>query len=63
MTIHMQSEAIGFGAIRTAARAIGRILGKYANRTIYARLQDLDERILKDVGLTREDIERMRRMW
>jgi uncharacterized protein YjiS (DUF1127 family) len=41
----------------------GVLLRPLQRRKAYAQLNQLDDRLLKDIGLNRIDVEDMRRMW
>jgi uncharacterized protein YjiS (DUF1127 family) len=49
------SLALGFG--RKAAQIVARIVTLWINRRAAYRLAELDDRALKDIGLTRNDVE------
>lgn len=53
------SPALGFGrkAARSFARIVARIVTLWINRRAAYRLAELDDRALKDIGLTRCDVE------
>ena len=48
------SLALGFG--RRAAQIVARIVTLWINRRAAYRLAELDDRALKDIGLTRSDV-------
>lgn len=39
------------------------LLGGFRRRRVYATLEKLDDRMLRDVGLSRWDVVQMRRHW
>lgn len=63
MTSHTQARTHTSGALIHFLTSLGHLARRIINQRAYAKLTDLDDRLLRDVGLTRADIERMRRMW
>jgi uncharacterized protein YjiS (DUF1127 family) len=45
------------------ARSLGTIARPLTRRRTFALLRDLDDHLLKDIGLSRIDVDDMRRMW
>jgi uncharacterized protein YjiS (DUF1127 family) len=50
-------------ALSQIALGLGSLLRPFRRRKVAAKLSDLDDRLLKDIGLTRFDVDAMRRMW
>ncbi|TNC14292.1 DUF1127 domain-containing protein [Methylobacterium terricola] len=49
--------SLAFGYGRKAAQIVARIVTLWINRRAAYRLAELDDRALKDIGLTRSDVE------
>jgi uncharacterized protein YjiS (DUF1127 family) len=49
-------------ATRVASR-LDRLFRPLGQRDVYARLTQYDDHLLKDIGLSRLDVEAMRRIW
>ena len=49
--------SLALGAGRKAAQIVARIVTLWINRRAAYRLAELDDRALKDIGLTRNDVE------
>ena len=45
------------------ARGLSALLRPVTRQRTVAELSTLDERMLRDIGLSRVDVEQMRRMW
>ena len=45
------------------ARSLSVLFGPVRRRSAVAELSSLDERMLRDIGLSRVDVDAMRRMW
>jgi uncharacterized protein YjiS (DUF1127 family) len=45
------------------ARGLDTLTRPLRQRKAYAQLRALDDHLLKDIGMTRVDVEAMRRMW
>ena len=45
------------------ASSLDKLFRPARQRNVYARLNQYDDHLLKDIGLTRLDVEAMRRMW
>ena len=45
------------------ARGLSVLLGPVKRRSAIAELSTRDERLLRDIGLSRVDVDAMRRMW
>ena len=45
------------------ARSLSTLTRPLRQRQAHAQLKDLDDRLLKDIGLNRLDVDAMRRLW
>ena len=45
------------------ASSLDKLFRSARERNVHARLTQYDDHLLKDIGLTRLDVEAMRRMW
>ena len=63
MTTSRQAVRLPSNPFARMAAALGGLARSYVRNRSLAKLHDLDDRLLRDVGLTRADILRMRRHW
>jgi len=63
MTTIPQKRTSQTGAIILLSTALGTLTGALRRRRRLVRLEQLDDRMLRDIGLTRWDIDSMRRHW
>ena len=45
------------------ASSLGKLIHPLKQRKVYARLRQYDDHLLSDIGLSRADVEAMRRIW
>ncbi len=50
-------------ALSQLALGLGSLIRPFRRKKVAAELSDLDDRMLKDIGLARFDVDAMRRMW
>lgn len=63
MTMHTQARAEAPGAFDRLFSFVSGFTLLFRRRKTLAMLEELDERLLKDIGLTRCQIRDMRRHW
>lgn len=63
MTARSRARAAAPSFLSALSSGLGFMLTPLIRRRTLARLGELDDRLLKDIGLTRYDIDAMRRMW
>lgn len=63
MTSLSQARAARPGATSFFAATFGAIILRFSRQRTLKRLDELDDRLLRDIGLTRGDITEMRRHW
>jgi|EndMetStandDraft_4_1072995.scaffolds.fasta_scaffold3438050_1 uncharacterized protein YjiS (DUF1127 family) len=63
MTASSRAQAGAPALFTSLASGLGSLLKPIIRRRTLAKLDELDDRLLKDIGLTRFDIDAMRRHW